>query len=134
MKKNLDEIELELKKWEEKDPKNHLLIKGTFSKNWNMISYILDPFSGRIVLLSGRQWLAMIEGSQTKDFSILSPVMEEIDESKTVSKLKDIENINSQQEKFYIYLKSLFWSLIIGYKMKFMKSLKKIILSAENCW
>ena len=73
-----------------------------------MISYILGPFSGRIVLLSGRQWLAMIEGSQTKDFSILSPVMEEIDESKTVSKLKDIENINSQQEKFYIYLKSLF--------------------------
>ena len=33
LKKNLDEIELELKKWEEKDPKNHLLIKGTFSKN-----------------------------------------------------------------------------------------------------
>ena len=41
----------------------------------------------------------MMQGIQSKDFSILAPVMDDIDESDTVTKLKTIGNINSEQEK-----------------------------------
>ena len=41
----------------------------------------------------------MIEGTESKDYSILAPVMGQIEESETISKLKKIGNVNSEQER-----------------------------------
>jgi len=57
--------------------------------------------------MSGRQWLLMIQGSESKDYSILAPVMDQIEKSETISKLKKIGNVNSDQgrmTKRYLYL------------------------------
>ena len=43
--------------------------------------------------------MLMIEGTESKDYSILAPVMEKIEESETISKLKKIGNVNSEQER-----------------------------------
>ena len=43
--------------------------------------------------------MLMIEGTESKDYSILAPVMGQIEESETISKLKKIENVNSEQER-----------------------------------
>ena len=41
----------------------------------------------------------MIEGTESKDYSILAPEMGQIEESETISKLKKIKNVNSEQER-----------------------------------
>lgn len=71
-----------------------------FSKlNHCKVLNIFYRFVGRIVLLSGRQWMLMIEGTESKDYSILAPVMGQIEESETIFKLKKIENVNFEQER-----------------------------------
>ena len=72
-----------------------------------LISNNLIFTQGRIVLMSGRQWLLMIQGSESKDYSILAPVMDQIEKSESISKLKKIGNVNSDQgrmNKPYLYL------------------------------
>ena len=43
--------------------------------------------------------MLMIEGTESKDYSILAQVMGQIEESETISKLKKIGNVNSEQER-----------------------------------
>ena len=57
----------------------------------------------------------MMQGIQSKDFSILAPVMDHIDEKDTVTKLKEIGNINSQQGKFLSDYYSNYFFLITVY-------------------